>query len=431
MFKKTENNLVASNAVWIIACKLCKAVLTLVSTMIVSRYLGVEKYGILSYAASIVTFLTPIMQLGLNEILVHEVVSMPEREGKTIGTAIVMNVFSALLCMFGIFGFVSILHADEKDTTIVCICYSFKLVFQATEMIFYWFQAKLKSKYTSLSILAAYIFVVIIQSVLIFLRLDLYMFALAHVLEFLLITLILLAFYAKQGTQKLSFSVTVAKEMLSKGKYYVISGLMVVIFSQTDKIMLKWMCDNAEVGFYSSAMTCASMTSFVFVAIIDSFRPAIFGSNSDQLQFENKLKLLYSIIIWCSLIQSVLMTVAAPLIISILYGAEYLGATNVLRVVVWFTTFSYIGTIRNIWILSNGYQRYLSWINFAGAVMNIMLNLLLIPVLGSIGAAIASVVSQFFTNVVMGYILPSLRKNNRLMIKAINPGQMLKYLIRK
>ncbi|MBO5870797.1 MAG: flippase [Clostridia bacterium] len=431
MLKKLRNSPVASNAGWIIACKLCKAALTLVSTMIVSRYLGVDKYGILHYASSLVTFFTPIMQLGLNEILVHEIIASPEREGKTVGTVVVMNLAASILCVLGIVGFVSVLHADEKDTILVCICYSLKLVFQATEMIFYWFQAKLKSKYTSLAILAAYICVVLLQALFIFLHFDVYLFALANALEFLLITVILLAFYFKQGAQKLSFSMSAAKELFSKSKYYIISGLMVVVFSQTDKMMLKWMCDNAEVGFYSAAMTCATMTSFVFVAIIDSIRPTIFSSKNDTAQFEQKLKFLYSVIIWCSLLQSAVMTVASPIIIRILYGAEYMGAINILRIVVWFTTFSYIGTVRNIWILSCGYQRYLGWINLSGAMMNIMLNALMIPHYGAIGAAIASVISQIFTNVIIGYILPPLRKNNKLMFQAISPKPMIKYILGK
>ena len=174
-------------------------------------------------------------------------------------------------------------------------------------------------------------------------------------------------------------------------------------------------------GLYSSAMTCATMTSFIFVAIIDSYRPIIFNSQNDSLQFEQKLKFLYCIIIWCSLIQSILMTVAAPIIIRILYGAEYLGAVNILRIVVWFTTFSYIGTVRNIWILSHGHQKYLGWINLSGAIINILLNALLIPLCGAIGAAVASVISQFFTNVIIGYILPPLRKNNKLMLESLNP----------
>lgn len=421
LIKRFRSNKIASNAGWIIACKACKAVLTLINTMIVSRYLGVEKYGLISYAASIVAFVTPIMKLGLSDILVHEIVMAPEREGRILGTTIVLNLCSGVLCIVGIWGFVTIVNANEQDTLIVCLCYSLLLLFQAMEMICYWFQAKLKAKFISIAILIAYVAVVIVQIILVICKANVYLFALSYSIEYLLIAIILYCCYKKEGKDRLSFSICDVKPLLHKGKYYIISNLMVMIFSQTDKIMLKLMCNDATVGIYSASVTCASMTSFVFAAIIDSFRPMIFENKDNRQEFDNRMKQLYSIIIWFSIIQCLIITLASPLIISILYGSEFIQASVVLRVVVWFTTFSYLGTVRNIWILSYEYQRYLVWVNMSGALMNVVLNFLFIPLWGAIGAAIASVVAQFFTNVIVGYIFPPLRANNKLMICAINP----------
>ena len=428
LLKRFKNSRVATNAGWIIACKLCKAVLTLVSTMIVSRYLGVEGYGIINYAASLVSFVTPIMKLGLSEILVHEIVCNPEDEGKTLGTTIVLNLISSFLCVAGIVGFVCIVNANERDTILVTLCYSLLLVFQAMEMVYYWFQAKLKSKYTSIAILVAYIVVVAVQLGLTVCRAPIYFIALSYSIEYLIIALVLIFFYKKDGVHKLSFSARQAKVLLHKGKYYIISSLMVMVFSQTDKIMLKLMCSDATVGIYSAAITCASMTSFVFVAIIDSIRPTIFDAERDSLDFEKKMTSLYSVIIWFSLVQCVIITLAAPIIILVMYGTEYSAATNILRLSVWFTTFSYIGTVRNIWILSYGYQRYLNWINISGAVVNVLLNFLLIPVYGAMGAASASVFAQFFTNFILGYLIPDLRPNNRIICKAMNPKYVVNML---
>lgn len=426
---KFRSSKVASNAGWIISCKMCKAVLTLISTMIVSRYLGVDRYGLISYAASVVAFVTPIMQLGLSDVLVHEIIISPENEGNTLGTTIILNLCSGVLCIFGICGFVSTVNANEKDTLAVCMCYSLLLFFQAMEMIYYWFQAKLKAKYTSIAILAAYIVVVLVQIVLVFLKANVYLFALSYSIEYLLIAIILFFFYRKEKQHPLHFSLSAVGPLLSQGKYYIISNLMVTIFSQTDKIMLKLMCDDTTVGIYSAAATCASMTSFVFVAIIDSFRPAIFGVKDDAREFDKKMKQLYSTIIWFSLAQCVVFTLAAPIIIGIIYGAEFAQAVSVLRLSVWFTTFSYLGTIRNIWILSYGYQKYLGWINMSGALINIILNALCIPSFGALGAAISSVGAQIFTNVIVGYIIPPLRKNNKLMVSAVNPKWIL-YMVK-
>lgn len=421
ILSKFRSNKVASNAGWIIACKACKAVLTLINTMIVSRYLGVEKYGLISYAASIVAFVTPIMKLGLGDILVHEIVMNPDREGRILGTTIVLNLCSGILCIVGICGFVTIVNANEQDTLVVCVCYSLLLIFQAMEMICYWFQAKLKAKFISIAILIAYVVVVVVQVIFVLFKANVYLFALSYSIEYLLIAIILYICYRKEGKDRLSFSIHEVKSLLHKGKYYIVSNLMVMIFSQTDKIMLKLMCNDVTVGIYSASVTCASMTSFVFVAIIDSFRPMIFDNKDNRQEFESKMKQLYSIVIWFSIIQCLIITLASPIIIRIIYGQEFAQASAVLRVVVWFTTFSYLGTVRNIWILSYEYQKYLVWINVSGALINIALNFLFIPLWGAIGAAIASVIAQFFTNVIVGYIIPPIRANNKLMECAINP----------
>ena len=198
------------------------------------------------------------------------------------------------------------------------------------------------------------------------------------------------------------------------------------IFAQTERIMLKFMINNSATGYYSAAVTCAGITSFVFSAIIDSARPSIFESQKhSEKDFNKNMKRLYSVIIYISLLQSIAMTIFAPLIIHIMYGSDYSQSINALRIIVWYTTFSYIGSVRNIWMLAKNQQKYLWIINLSGAVANIVLNALLIPKLGINGASIASLITQFFTNVIVGYIIPNIRENNKLMAKSLNP----KYLI--
>jgi O-antigen/teichoic acid export membrane protein len=223
--------------------------------------------------------------------------------------------------------------------------------------------------------------------------------------------------------------------MLAKSRYYIVSNMMITIFAQTDRIMLKLMIDDAAAGYYSAAVTCAGITGFVFSAIIDSMRPMIFESKkTDNLAFEKNVSRLYSVIIYLSLAQSIVMTLFAPLIVNILYGAEYQNTIGILQVLVWYTTFSYMGAVRNIWILAEDKQRYLWIINLSGALTNVVLNSILIPLLGGIGAAVASVITQVFTNVVIGFVIKPIIHNNKLILKGCNPlllKEMLKTILSK
>lgn len=415
-------NRVLKNASWIIICRVVQALLALIISMITARYLGPSNYGLLNYAMSVVAFVLPLMRLGLTSILVQEFISEPDLEGETLGTSIILSLSSAIVCIIGVNLFVCIANAGERDTLIVCALYSSILLFQVFEVFNYWFQAKLEAKYSSVIALIAYGIISVYKLYLLLTKKSIYWFSVANTLDFLIIAIGLSVMYKIRCGQKLSFNKVRAKRMLNVSKFYIISDLMVVIFAQTDRIMLKAMINNAATGYYSAAITCAGMTQFVFAAIIDSMRPTIFeGKKVSEEAYKLNLTRLCSIITYLSLLQSIFMTIFAPIIIRILYGAQFMASVSALQIVVWYTTFSYLGSARNIWILAEGKQKYLWQINLFGALANVVLNALLIPVWGVNGAAIASLITQFMTNVVTGYIFTQIRGINSIIVKGFDP----------
>ena len=427
-----NNKRIFKNAAWIVGCKIFQALLGLVVTMLSARYLGPSGYGLINYAASIVAFVVPVMQLGLNSTLVQEIVNDPDREGEILGTSIAMNLVSSVFCILGIVFFSAIANRGETVTTVVCALYSIQLVFQSLELIQCWFQAKLLSRYTAITMLVAYGVTAAYKILLLILGSSVYWFAVAQALDFGIIGVTLLIIYRKVGTARLSFSWQLARQLFSRSKYYIVSSLMVTVFAQTDRIMLKAMVDEAAVGYYSAAISCATMTGFVFVAIIDSARPGIFESaRASASSFEKSVSALYCVIIWLSLVQCAGITFFAELIVSILYGSAYAPTVGTLRLVVWYTTFSYLGAVRNIWILAEGKQKYLWIINQSGAGANVILNALMIPVWGINGAALASLITQIFTNVIISFLLKPIRPNAMLMLRGLDLRQLLPFITKR
>ncbi len=419
-------NRIAKNASWLIIGKLGQSILGFFVGIFTARFLGPSNYGLINYASSLVGFVTPVVFLGLNNTLVRELVTNPEEEGKIIGTSILLSFASSLFCIAGILTFCMIANAGEIETIIVCMLYSLVLIFQVFDLIQYWFQSKLLSKYYSIVSLIAYSIVSCYRIFLLITEKSVYWFALVSCIDVAIISVLLLVLYKRRGGQKLAFSRSKAKEMFHRSKHYIVTGMMIAIFAQTDKIMLKLMLGESATGLYATAVNVSSMVSFVYVAIIDSFRPVILGSfNKDHDSFELNLKRVYSIVIYLSLAQSAVMTLFSDIIISILYGAAYSGAASALRIVVWYIAFSYMGSIRNIWILANEKQNYLWIINLSGALLNVVMNFILIPQTGILGAATASLMTQFFSNFILGFIIAPIRDTNRIMMESLNP----KYVI--
>lgn len=419
-------NKIFRNASWIIGCRILQAIFSLVITMLTARMLGPANYGLINYAASIVAFVVPIMQLGLNNILVMELVNSPDDEGEILGTSIAMSVCSAFLSIAGVISFSLVANKNETETIIVCALYSVLLVFQSLDLIQYWFQAKYLSKYTAITTLVASLLVSVYKVFLLVTSKSIFWFALIYAIDYFIISVTLIVIYKRLKGKRLCFSARRAADLLKKSRYYMLSSFMTTIFAQTDKIMLKLMVGSDATGYYTAAYTCATITTFVFAAIIDSFRPSIIEAKAlGEKNFEKGMTRLYSIVIYVSLAQGVAVTLFSKLMINVLYGADYLPAVATLQLVIWFTVFSYIGSVRNVWILAEEKQKYLWIINLLGAVVNIVVNYFAITAWGIMGAALSSVVTQFFTNVLLGFIIKPMRKNNVLMIKALNPMNIL------
>lgn len=421
-----RRNSTVKNAAWIISCKIIQSLVGIIINMLSAQYLGPSQFGIINYAASITSFLLPVTQLGFRSTLVREIIEQPDKEGETVGTALFFCLLSSAVCIIGIVSFVCIATPNEPVTIWVCMLYSISLTVQAVEMIQYWFQAKLISQYTSLTSLFAYTVVAIYRIYLLATEKSVYWFSVTYAIDHFIISAILIVYYHKLGGQKFKVKLSRFKQMISASKYFILSSLMVTIFAQTDKIMLKLMLSDEAVGVYSVAVGCAGMTSFVFAAIIDSARPSIFENKKHgQASYENSLMMCYSVIIWLSLIQSAVMSMLSKPIIRIMYGEAYSESAAVLGLVVWYTTFSYVGSVRNIWIIAEDKQKYLWAINMSGALANVLLNAILIPVMGTMGAALASLLTQIFTNVIIGFLFKPIRDNNVLMVRSLNPRILL------
>lgn len=414
-------NKTMKNTGWLIGGKIIQMLLSLFVGVLTSRYLGPSNLGLVNYGLTYTTFFASLCSLGINSVLVKEIIDNPDKEGTVIGTSLVLRAISSFLSMFAIFGICFLVDNDEPLTIFVVFLCSLGVIFQISETFNYWFQSKLKSKFTAIAILIGYIATSVYRVVLMITEQPVQYFALATSIDYLVVGIFLIVSYFANGGRRLSFSWSYAKALLGRSWHFIIPGLMVAVYSQTDKFMLKQMISEAEIGYYSTALTVCNMWCFVLAAIIDSFYPSIMElhKNNNIEQCKKRNKQLYAIVFYTAVVVSSIICLFAPLIIQILYGEAYAPSVNPLRIITWYTAFSYLGVARNAWIVSNNRQKYLTWIYLGSAVANVALNIVLIPLLGSSGAALASLGAQIFTIFVMPLFIKPLRENTKMMAEAI------------
>ena len=419
-FAAVAQNKVVRNAGWIIGGKIANKLLAFVVGIFAARYLGPSNYGLINYAAAYAAFFASLCTLGINSVIVKNFVDHPDQQGETIGTTLLLRAISSLLSALSIIGIVSVVDRGERLTVVVVALYSIGLIFQVFDTLNYWFQARLQSKYSAIAELVSYAAMSVYKIILLALGKSVEWFAVASALDYIVLAVFLLIAYFKNGGTRFRYSLEKAKELLQSSGSFIIAGLMVSIYACTDKLMLKQMLGADAVGHYSLASTVSVSWAFILSAIIDSLYPEIVQSfQKDRLRYERKNRQLYAIVFYVSLFVSAMICLVAKPFILILYGETYLPAVGPLRIVVWYTAFSYLGVARNAWMVCENRQKYLKYLYISAAALNIVLNLALIPPWGASGAAAASLITQISTTVILTAVIKPLRPNCRLMLDAV------------
>lgn len=409
------------NAGWIIGEQVFQMLASLIVGVLSARYLGPSNYGLISYTGSFVTFVTAITTLGMDSVVIKKMIESPQREGEYLGSCIVYRLGAALVSSLGIIAVVWSLNPGDTLILTLVSLQSIQLFFRAISLLDSWFQRYLQSKYVSLAKMLACVIVSAYRIYLLISSKDIRWFALSNTLTAAVTASVLIVAYARQKKQKLSFSLYAGYDTLKESYHFVISGLMTAIYGQMDRIMLGEMVSSESVGLYTTAATICTMWLFVPTAIIHSLQPGILEckKKGDEKAYLHGIKRLYAVIIWLCLVVSLGVFLFGDLAIRILYGESYVGAASSLKILVWSETFAMIGSMRGVWILAEKKNKYVKYYLGMGAALNVLLNSLLIPRLGIVGASAATLATQIFTSMIAPMMFRGTRVHTKLVLQAV------------
>ena len=421
---RNEQKKFIKNTGWLIFDKIVHMLMSLVVTGAVARHLGEYDYGIINYGLSFVNIFAIISKMGIDGIIVSELVKDKENEGTIVGTTLGLRMISSLLSILATLIFVYVLNPSEWIVVVVSVIESFTLIGWVFDTLDYYFQANLLSKYSALARTLSYPVVCVYRLLLVWLESSLVWFAFATVIDALIIGILLVWFYRKSKGRKLSFSWCFGKHLLSQGRHFILVNLLVTIYTQMDRLMIGGLADQSQVGLYSAAMTIANLWVFIPNALIDSARPIIMELKYQhkEVLYQKRWSQLHAAIIWLSICAGVLVTFFGKLALWIIYGEAFLGALSVLLILIWSRLFSLLGLLRSTWMLCESLEKYIKYFIGLGAVMNMILNSMLIPKFGAEGAAVATLL----TEIAASFVVSSLYKKTRGLTKHIFDGLFLR-----
>ncbi|MDD3854351.1 flippase [Sulfurimonas sp.] len=434
------------NTSWLLGEKILRMVVGLFVGIWVARYLGPEQFGLFSYAQSFVGLFAAIATLGLDGIVIRELVKDESRRDELIGTAFwlkLMGAFAVLLILAIAVNFTSNDHA----TNIIVFIVAGATVFQAFNVVDFYFQSKVLSKYIVYANVISLFFSSVVKIALILNEAPLVAFAWVVLFDSFVLALGYIYFYirnrhcerseaiqqttviaskAKQSILSLTFNKSIAVGLLKDSWPLILSGIVVSIYMKIDQVMIMQMLDTNAVGQYAAAVRISEAWYFIPMVVASSLFPAIINAKkqSEELYY-TRLQRLYDLMVWMAIAIALPMTFLSDWIVNLLYGGQYHEAGSVLMIHIWAGVFVFLGVASGKWFVSENLQILAFWRTFSGMAMNVILNFILIPKYGVNGAAVATLISYSVAGFLFDYFNAKTRKVFFMKLDTINLRRLL------
>jgi O-antigen/teichoic acid export membrane protein len=420
------------NTSWLLLDRLVRIIGGLFIGIWIARYLGPKNFGILNYALAYVAFFNVFVGLGLNQIVVRELVKYPKLTNYTLGTAFGLKFFGAFLAMIGIYASLFLIQADNV-TKLVIFFLTLRMIFQSVDVVDYFFQAKVISKYTVIARSLAFLSSSLLNIYFILNEYSVVYFALSLFIDLLLSALFLLIIYHKNGHvfKQWRFSKKIAINLMKFAWPLALSVFLISIHTKIDQVMIGNMLDIEQVGIYSVAVKLSDAWLFFPAILVSTFMPYFVDLREvDKKLYQYRLIQLYSLMFWMGVFVGLVIMLFGESIISLLFGEVYTNAYMALVFNIWNGIFISQAIARGIWMISENLQIYRLYSNIIVAVLNISINILLIPIYGIAGAAIATLITQFIGTWVISLFWKPIRQSTYDMIKSINPIYLIKFIFK-
>lgn len=396
---RLEFQSVVQNSGWMAVERLVRLVLGMPVTILVARYLGPDSFGLLSYAIAFVAIFAAIATAGLDRVVIREIARDERAVGDILGTAFLIRLLLGAAALLAAYIASTAMQGDPRTHWLVLIIAA-GMLFQATDVIDYWNQSQLQSKYTVQAKATGFIIASAIRVGLILTGAGVVAFAVATAIEIALGATILLLSHLRRARNQLPYGASLARLrfLLQESWPLLFAAVAITLYMRVDMVMLQSMVGAEEVGIYAAATRLSEAWYAIPVLLGASIFPAIVRlRENDKTSYLRRLQQLYAAFFWMAFLIIVPLWFLSNQLVDLLYGASFAAAGPVLAVHVIGGIPVFLGVASSQFLLAENLQRISMYRTMIGLIANVALNLLLIPSHGALGAAIATVISYFIS----------------------------------
>ncbi|MBB4803683.1 O-antigen/teichoic acid export membrane protein [Flavobacterium nitrogenifigens] len=418
-----------SNTSWLFGEKVLRLSIGVFVGIWVARYLGPQKFGMLNYAQSFVGLFAVTAGLGLDGIVVRELIKNEDRAEELLGTTFYLKLIGAIASIVLLVIAVAFMSNDNYTNTLFFVIASATL-FQTFNVIDFYFQSKVLSRYVVYANTISLLISSVIKIILIINKASLLSFAWVILSDSIVLALGFIYFFLKKTqfkTQNFRFRKETALSLLKDSWPLFLSGIVISIYMKIDQVIINQLLGPEEVGQYAAAIRLSEAWYFIPMVIASSLFPAIISAKKQSEELYNsRLQKLYDLMVWMSIIIALPMTFLSNWIVEILYGGQYDEAGSVLMIHIWTGVFVFLGVAFSGYLTAENKTKKAFYRTLLGAVLNVILNYVLIPIYGICGSAIATLIGQFFANYVYDIFDKDLYQQLKMKTKSFFPIHILK-----
>ncbi len=389
----------------------------------VARYLGPVHFGSLNFAIAFIALFGTATTLGLEGIVIRELVHSPEDTREILGTTLALRSVGGLLSVIVSIAALCLIQPHDREALLLVSILSLSLIFQPFDTIDCFFQSQVQSKVTVWAKNAAFLVFAGIKVSLIYAKAPLWAFAAAYSGEIALGAAALVFGYGLSGGRIFAWRTCTSRAaaLLKESWPVIFSGMAIMVYMRIDMLMLKMMQGDLAVGLYSAATKVSEVWYFIPTAIVSSVSPAIMRVKDNPELFYSRLHKLFSLMAMTACVIGSIVALASHVIVRVLYSNSYSGAAPVLAIHIWASVFVFLGVAQSPWNLSKDLLTLSLYYTLCGAIINVVLNLYLIPRYSAIGAAVATVISYAISSVFANLFSSRTRPIFYMQMKAFIP----------
>jgi O-antigen/teichoic acid export membrane protein len=413
---------VMSNTGWLLTDKIIRMGVGLFVGIWLARYLGPEQFGLLSFAGAFVALFSAFSTLGLDGIVVRDIVRDPTVKEETLGTAFLLKLCGGIFTFLVVLSAIAFIRPGDSLTHWLVGIMAAGMIFQAFDAIDFWFQSQVQSKYSVYAKNFAFLIISVVKIFLILRQASLIAFAWAGLVEIIIGSAWIMFAYQITGHNVRDWrsSYKRAQSLFKDSWPLLMSGVAIMIYMRIDQVMLALMAGDLEVGIYSAAVRLVEAWYFIPMVVVSSVFPSIVEAKSmSEDLFYDRLQKLYNFMVLVSYIIALPVTLLAGWIIELLFGPPYGKAGPMLAVFIWSVLFTNLGVARSTFLTTMNWTKIHMMTVSLGCIINVGFNYFLIPRYGGMGAVIASCLAYWFAVHGACFLYKPLFKTGYMLTKAI------------